>query len=90
MVAVRVSVLVVVSGADVVSDVVGVRFSGVVSVGVGVSVGVAVAMTYAEILAELRTFETTQFRSEPELKEQLATQTYDAVVALLTKLAEHV
>jgi len=88
VVAVRVSVLVVVSGADVVSDVVGFRFSGVVSVGVGVSVGVA--MTYAEILAELRTFETTQFRSEPELKEQLATQTYDAVVALLTKLAEHV
>ena len=88
MVAVRVSVVVVVSGADVDSDVVGFRFSGVVSVGVGVSVGVA--MTYAEILAELRTFETTQFRSEPELKEQLATQTYDAVVALLTKLAEHV
>ena len=40
MVAVRVSVLVVVSGADVVSDVVAVRFSGVVSVGDGVSVGV--------------------------------------------------
>ena len=49
MVAVRVSVLVVVSGADVVSDVVGVRFSGVVSVGVGVSVGVAVAMIDAAL-----------------------------------------
>ena len=43
---------------------------------------------YAEILAELRTFETTQFRSEPELQEQLAVQMYDALVSLLTKLAE--
>jgi hypothetical protein len=82
VVAVRVVVSVVVVVADGV--VVG------VAVVVGVVVGVAVAMTYAEILAELRTFETTQFRSEPELKEQLVTQTYDAVVALLTKLAEHV
>jgi hypothetical protein len=44
-------------------------------------------MTYTEILVELRTFETTHFRSEPELKEQLVTQIYDALVVLLTKLA---
>lgn len=44
-------------------------------------------MTYAEILAELRSFETTHFRSNPELQEQLAVQTYDALVAILTKLA---
>lgn len=44
-------------------------------------------MTYSEILAELRTFETTEFRSDPELREQLAVQAYDALVALLSKLA---
>ena len=65
---VRVSVLVVVSGADVVSDVVAVRFSGVVSVGDGVSV--AVAMTYAEILAELRTFPWSRNREQFFMREQ--------------------
>ena len=44
-------------------------------------------MTFSEILAELRTFETTRFTNDPELKEQLAVQTYDALVALLSKLS---
>lgn len=43
--------------------------------------------TYGEILEELRGFELIRFRSEPEAAELLATMTYDAIVALLTKLS---
>jgi hypothetical protein len=45
-------------------------------------------MTYAEILAELKGFETTRFQDDKELKEFLAVATYDALVAILTKLGE--
>lgn len=45
-------------------------------------------MNYAEILAELRTFETTQFPNDVEMKEDLVVSTYDALVALLQRLVE--
>lgn len=43
--------------------------------------------TYNEILSELRAFEALRYSSEPEFAEAMAVSSYDALVALLTKLA---
>lgn len=45
-------------------------------------------MTYAEILAKLRTFEDQRFRNDNDLMEMLPAMTYDAVIEILTKLSE--
>lgn len=45
-------------------------------------------MKYVEILMKLREFEKQRFRNENDLRDLLATMTYDALTEVLTKLAE--